>query len=782
MKNKVFSIIMIFALMIQISYGLIVSVNASTTLTITQPSNNEWIMYSDAPRLEWDDVDGAAGYRISIRNLATNELLVENKWTTSTYYKLDGKLDAAASSYKIWVGAMYSKSDAGSDAFASSSITVYTEPESPEIEDETYEETTYNSVVLSMYITKDNGSAITDSGFYIIESGLPTSERVKYSFKKYGSYSATAKGYKEMTITGLDPDTKYYFWAYAVNGVDETITSRNSVTTDEYDCPHTSGVYTNTYPESVSYVDINDSEQHKEIWYYHQYCNYCDEVVKEKAVKETHYKDHQFVSDVCQLCKYALACPHESVSKEYYETTYMIVDENKHIRNAFYEPVCDDCGVVTDTRTLFDKYEENHTFKNRVCTECSYTKAEELSVTVTVPSVSSFIGSTITVSAQAIGGVGSYNYAYSVYKDGVQLDRTDYSSMTGWSYIASEIGTYYFSVSCQDGDGTVVTKNSENIIVASDPSALKEMIITSPSKGANMEASEVFDITWNKVDGAYGYYVWVQNIGTSEVVVDNAWTFDTKYTIVGLLKNKGTSYRIKISAYTNSYNGELISEDEVVVFTLSDTMTLYGSHHTVNAGDTVDVTFNILKNPGWKSLKFNIKYNDKNLSVQGIKYNSSVLDEIDILWSPVNKTPVIINCFGATDVADICNINGNYVTVTFKVSDTASDGIYPITINYDADDVFDINGDNIVLSVNNASIEVGDTTSNTGNQILGDVNFDGYVDVDDSLLLFQHSMYPEYYPIQYAGSLDFNKDGYVDIDDSLLLFQYSLYPDIYPIS
>lgn len=65
--------------------------------------------------------------------------------------------------------------------------------------------------------------------------------------------------------------------------------------------------------------------------------------------------------------------------------------------------------------------------------------------------------------------------------------------------------------------------------------------------------------------------------------------------------------------------------------------------------------------------------------------------------------------------------------------------------------------------------------------LLGDINCDGYVDIDDSLLLFQNSLYPDYYPISYPGTLDFTKDGYVDIDDSLLLFQYSLYPDYYPI-
>lgn len=726
MKKRILSMCMLLALMFQITYGLIVPVNASTSLTITQPNNYECIRYSDAPRLEWDDVNGAAGYRVSIRNLGTNELIVENKWTTSTYYKLDGKLDAAAATYKIWVGAMYSKSDAGSEAFTSSTITVYTEPESPEIEDETYEETTYNSVVLSMEITRDNGSAITDSGFYIVESGLPTNDRVKYSFKKYGSYSATSKGYKEMTITGLKPDTKYYFWAYAVNGVDETISSSHAVTTDEYDCPHTSGVYTNTYPESVSYVDINDSEQHKEIWYYHQYCNYCDEVVNEKAVKETYYKDHQFTADVCKLCKYAFACAHESVSKEYYETTYTIVDEKTHIRNAFYEPVCDDCDEVTDTRTLFDKYEESHTFKNRVCTGCGYTKAEELSVTVTVPSLNTFIGSTITVSAQAVGGAGSYDYAYSVYKDEVQLDSTDYSSMKGWSYIASETGTYYFTVHCKDGDGTVATKNSENIIVTSDPNASKTMIITAPTNGKYIEEGEDLDIVWQKVDGAYGYYVWIKNVSRNEVVVDNAWTFDTAYNVDGILNISGSCYTIRISAYTNSYNGTLISEDDITIYTLSNSMSICGETVSATPGDTIDVKIDVVNNPGWKSLKFNLEYDNDYFTVSSVQYNSAILTASDVLWHRIGDDKITINCFDTSSYNSICADEGTYITITFDVASNVQDGEYPISITYDDDDVFDEDASNIVLDIINARIEI-DTEGSTDSLIPGDVNGDGRI-------------------------------------------------------
>lgn len=68
------------------------------------------------------------------------------------------------------------------------------------------------------------------------------------------------------------------------------------------------------------------------------------------------------------------------------------------------------------------------------------------------------------------------------------------------------------------------------------------------------------------------------------------------------------------------------------------------------------------------------------------------------------------------------------------------------------------------------------------NQLLGDIDGNGYVDVDDAILLMQYSIFPEDYPIEYVRNVDFDKNGYVDVDDAILLMQYSIFPEDYPIS
>ncbi len=63
----------------------------------------------------------------------------------------------------------------------------------------------------------------------------------------------------------------------------------------------------------------------------------------------------------------------------------------------------------------------------------------------------------------------------------------------------------------------------------------------------------------------------------------------------------------------------------------------------------------------------------------------------------------------------------------------------------------------------------------------GDLNLDGVVDMNDAVLLLQHSLFSELYPLSYTGNVDFTGDGYVDMNDAILVLQYSMFPDIYPI-
>lgn len=86
----------------------------------------------------------------------------------------------------------------------------------------------------------------------------------------------------------------------------------------------------------------------------------------------------------------------------------------------------------------------------------------------------------------------------------------------------------------------------------------------------------------------------------------------------------------------------------------------------------------------------------------------------------------------------------------------------------------------LLLSASPAVLTVPIEGASVG-RLLGDINNDADVSIDDALALFRHSMLPDIYTVSYPGTLDFTADGNVDLDDVLRLFQYSMLPDTYPI-
>ena len=65
------------------------------------------------------------------------------------------------------------------------------------------------------------------------------------------------------------------------------------------------------------------------------------------------------------------------------------------------------------------------------------------------------------------------------------------------------------------------------------------------------------------------------------------------------------------------------------------------------------------------------------------------------------------------------------------------------------------------------------------NRILGDIDGNGAVDVDDVLTLLWYVLFPEDYPID--AEVDFDHNGSTDVDDVLTLLWYVLFPEDYPL-
>lgn len=103
-------------------------------------------------------------------------------------------------------------------------------------------------------------------------------------------------------------------------------------------------------------------------------------------------------------------------------------------------------------------------------------------------------------------------------------------------------------------------------------------------------------------------------------------------------------------------------------------------------------------------------------------------------------------------------------------------GILPTDDNYEECTVY-IGGPGFPLAEKIGYLKKGEKIV----LLIGDIDGSGEVDIDDAILLLQYSIFPDFYPIEYAGSVDFDKSGEIDIDDAVLLLQYSIFPDFYPI-
>lgn len=202
-----------------------VALAASSTLSISSPSKDDVFSWDDNITVSWGEVTDAVGYYVSVKDMDTNNLILQNRYTTSTSMNISSYVPSKYACYYIWVGAVNSADKTGAEAFTADDVYYVYVSHEPDIENDGSSNVTTTSATLSMTISKDYGYSITDYGFYIGTSSA-LSKMEKYS------YGATSKGSKTVTITGLTPGKKYYYRAFAENLVGEEYSAAKNFTTN----------------------------------------------------------------------------------------------------------------------------------------------------------------------------------------------------------------------------------------------------------------------------------------------------------------------------------------------------------------------------------------------------------------------------------------------------------------------------------------------------------------------------------------------------------------------
>ncbi len=119
------------------------------------------------------------------------------------------------------------------------------------------------------------------------------------------------------------------------------------------------------------------------------------------------------------------------------------------------------------------------------------------------------------------------------------------------------------------------------------------------------------------------------------------------------------------------------------------------------AGDTVRVNVRIAYNPGIISAKTAIGYDTSKLELTA----AEAADFAGVQFGPLDGDNLYINWVHST-TAENSTEDGVLAVLTFRVLDTAAHGDTEITVNYDPDDVFDYDLDNVYFATESGTVTV----------------------------------------------------------------------------
>ena len=255
-------------------------------------------------------------------------------------------------------------------------------------------------------------------------------------------------------------------------------------------------------------------------------------------------------------------------------------------------------------------------------------------------------------------------------------------------------------------------------------------------------------------NNTYLEYIFIPESVT--IIEINVFSGDSDVTIYGHLKSIA-------EVYANENNIPFIAVEPEEPIESKATMTL--SDVSGRPGDTVKVAVSLKTDEAINTIGIkDITYDKNVLTFTGFS-DYEALTDICALSSFDDSKMAVVAALKNAQVFD-----GNICSLNFKINETAEE--CEVSVSAVA---------NIKLDSNSVVTQVVPATVAVNLQLLGDIDLNETVDLNDAILLLQYSMFPELYPIDYKGSVDFTKDGNIDMNDAILLLQYSMFPELYPI-
>ena len=176
-------------------------------------------------------------------------------------------------------------------------------------------------------------------------------------------------------------------------------------------------------------------------------------------------------------------------------------------------------------------------------------------------------------------------------------------------------------------------------------------------------------------------------------------------------------------------------------------------------GGTMRVNVRLENNPGIAMMRLKISYDSSVLDLEQVNYNTEI-------GGTATQPTIYDGYVTLLWYNDSENVEGDWIfaTLTFTVKDTAPVGsVSDIVLTYDAEEVCDIEENNVVFSIDNGSATVLD-------HVPGDINGDDGLTSKDLLRLARY--FAGWEVEVNENALDINGDGNVNSKDLLRLARY----------
>ena len=243
-------------------------------------------------------------------------------------------------------------------------------------------------------------------------------------------------------------------------------------------------------------------------------------------------------------------------------------------------------------------------------------------------------------------------------------------------------------------------------------------------------------------------------------------------------KNCNATKTEPISCLEHVWNDGVITKEPTYTDTgeVLYTCTLCGDKHTeiipckekkgkltitdaiVRAGDEVQVKLFLDENPGITALSIDVTFPEY-FTLKNVQYTDLFGNQPSN--SPFTKNPFTIS-WASSSTSDVDG-TGLFAILTFEVDLSTPVDDYPITISYNANNIFDSSLINVPFDIENGVVTALKPTP-------GDVNRDGNINMKDLVLIQQFINHWEVNIVESAA--DVNDDGEINMKDLVLLQRY----------